>query len=166
MADINTEVTAEVLQHATAEEEVRICLFSISGDTYAVTVDLLAEIIIPQKVFPVPTTPSHVIGIINLRGNIVPIVDIRPALSLPSSTVLNQVAIIRHEQMTIGIVVDAVADVISVPLSSVLPLPAEIAVQESDTKSRSRYLKAIVQRPNGVAALLNIDRLLETIRLS
>ena len=166
MADINTEVTAEVVQHATAEEEVRICLFSISGDTYAVTVDLLAEIIIPQKVFPVPTTPSHVIGIINLRGNIVPIVDIRPALSLPSNTSLNQVAIIRHEQMTIGIVVDAVADVISVPVSSVLPLPADIAVQASDAKSRSRYLKAIVQRQNGVAALLNIDRLLEAIRLS
>ena len=166
MADINTEVTAEVVQHATAEEEVRICLFSISGDTYAVTVDLLAEIIIPQKVFPVPTTPSHVIGIINLRGNIVPIVDIRPVLSLPSTAGLNQVAIIRHEQMTIGIVVDSVADVISVPVSSILPLPAETAVQESDTKGRSRYLKAIVQRQNGVAALLNIDRLLEAIRLS
>jgi purine-binding chemotaxis protein CheW len=166
LADINTEVTAEVVQHATAEEEVRICLFSISGDTYAVTVDLLAEIIIPQKVFPVPTTPSHVIGIINLRGNIVPIVDIRPALSLPSATSLNQVAIIRHEQMTIGIVVDSVADVISVPASSVLPLPAEMAVQESDTKGRSRYLKAIVQWQNGVAALLNVDRLLEAIRLS
>lgn len=166
MADINTEVIAEVVQHATAEEEVRICLFSISGDTYAVTVDLLAEIIIPQKVFPVPTTPSHVIGIINLRGNIVPIVDIRPALSLPSTAGLNQVAIIRHEQMTIGIVVDSVADVISVPVSSILPLPAETAVQESDTKGRSRYLKAIVQRQNGVAALLNIDRLLEAIRLS
>ena len=149
-----------------AEEEVRICLFSISGDTYAVTVDLLAEIIIPQKVFPVPTTPSHVIGIINLRGNIVPIVDIRPVLSLPSTAGLNQVAIIRHEQLTIGIVVDSVADVISVPVSSILPLPAETAVQESDTKGRSRYLKAIVQRQNGVAALLNIDRLLEAIRLS
>jgi purine-binding chemotaxis protein CheW len=166
LADINTEVTAEVVQHATAEEEVRICLFSISGDTYAVTVDLLAEIIIPQKVFPVPTTPSHVIGIINLRGNIVPIVDIRPVLSLPSTAGLNQVAIIRHEQLTIGIVVDSVADVISVPVSSILPLPAETAVQESDTKGRSRYLKAIVQRQNGVAALLNIDRLLEAIRLS
>ena len=166
MADINTEVTAEVVQHATAEEEVRICLFSISGDTYAVTVDLLAEIIIPQKIFPVPTTPSHVVGIINLRGNIVPIVDIRPALSLPSTTVLNQVAIIRHEQMTIGIIVDSVADVISVPASSVLPLPAEMAVQETDAKNRSRYLKAIVQRQNGVAALLNVDRLLEAIRLS
>ncbi len=166
MADIDTEITAEVVQHATAEEEVRICLFSISGDTYAVTVDLLAEIIIPQKVFPVPTTPSHVIGIINLRGNIVPIVDIRPALSLPSTAGINQVAILHHEQMTIGIVVDSVADVISVPVSSVLPLPAEMAVQESGAKNRSRYLKAIVQRQNGVAALLNIDLLLEAIRLS
>jgi purine-binding chemotaxis protein CheW len=165
LADIDTDVTAEVVQHATAEEEVRICLFSISGDTYAVTVDILAEIIIPQKIFSVPTTPSHVIGIINLRGNIVPIVDIRPALSLSVSAGANQIAIIRYNQMTLGILVDTVAEVISVPLSSVLPLPAEVAIQEAGAKNRSRYLKAIIQRQSGVAALLNIDRLLEAIRL-
>jgi purine-binding chemotaxis protein CheW len=164
LADIVADVTAEVGK--TAEEDVRICLFSISGDTYAVTVDILAEIIIPQKVFPVPTTPSHVIGIINLRGNIVPIVDIRPALSLPVTAGVNQIAIIRYNQMTIGILVDTVAEVIAVPLSSVLPLPAEVAVQEAGAKSRSRYLKAIIQRQNGVAALLNIDRLLEAVRLA
>ena len=166
MADIDTDVTAQVVQHATAEEEVRICLFSISGDTYAVTVDILAEIIIPQKIFSVPTTPSHVIGVINLRGNIVPIVDIRPALSLPVSAGANQIAIIRYNQMTLGILVDTVAEVISVPLSSVMPLPADVAFQESGAKNRSRYLKAIIQRQSGVAALLNIDRLLEAIRLS
>jgi purine-binding chemotaxis protein CheW len=166
LADIDTDVTAEVVQHATAEEEVRICLFSISGDAYAVTVDILAEIIIPQKIFSVPTTPSHVIGIINLRGNIVPIVDIRPALSLPISAGAKQIAIIRYNQMTLGILVDTVAEVISVPLSSVLPLPAEVAIQEAGAKNRSRYLKAIIQRQSGVAALLNIDRLFEAIRLS
>lgn len=166
MADFVTDVTADVVQHATAEEEVRICLFSISGDTYAVTVDILAEIIIPQKIFSVPTTPSHVIGIINLRGNIVPIVDIRPALSLPVVAGANQIAIIRYNQMTLGILVDTVAEVISVPLSSVLPMPAEVSVQAADAKNRSRYLKAIIQRPSGVAALLNIDRLLEAVRLT
>ena len=165
MADIDTNVAAEV-QQAIAEEEVRICLFSISGDSYAVTVDILAEIIIPQKIFPVPTTPSHVIGIINLRGNIVPIVDIRPALNLSVSSGANQVAIIRYNQMILGIVVDAVAEVVSVPLSSVLPLPAEVSMQDVSAKSRSRYLKAIIQRQNGVAALLNIDRLLEAISLT
>jgi purine-binding chemotaxis protein CheW len=166
LADIGTDVTAEVVQNAIAEEEVRICLFSISGDTYAVTVDILAEIIIPQKIFSVPTTPSHVIGVINLRGNIVPIVDIRPALSLPVSAGASQIAIIQYSQMTLGILVDTVAEVISVPLSSILPLPADVAYQDPGAKSRSRYLKAIVQRESGVAALLNIDLLLEAIRLS
>ena len=70
MADNETDVTVEVTPAAGAEEQVRICLFSISGDYYAVTVDILAEIIIPQKIFPIPTTPSHVIGVITLRGYI------------------------------------------------------------------------------------------------
>jgi len=166
LADIDTDVTAEVVPQPIAEEEVRICLFSISGDTYAVTVDILVEIIIPQKIFSVPTTPSHVVGVINLRGNIVPIVDIRPALSLPVSTGASQIAVIRYDQMTLGILVDTVAEVISVPLSSVTPLPAEVAVQDEGAKNRSRYLKAVIQRQNGVAALLNIDRLLEAIRLT
>ena len=166
MADFDTDVTADVVQHATAEEEVRICLFGISGDTYAVTVDILVEIIIPQKIFPVPTTPSHVVGVISLRGNIVPIVDIRPALSLPSAAGVTQVAIMRIGSTTIGIVVDAVSEVVAVPLSNILPLPSELSVQDAASKSRSRYLKAIIQRQNGVAALLNIDRLLEAISLS
>ena len=165
MADIGTDVTADVLQQSTAEEEVRICLFGIGGDTYAVTVDVLVEIIIPQKIFPVPTTPSFVTGVISLRGNIVPIVDIRPALAIPPASGIGQVAILRHRQMTIGIVVDAVSEVVSVPLSSVLPLPAEAGVQEAGTKNRSRYLLAIVQRSSGVAALLNVERLLEAITL-
>lgn len=166
MADIGTDVTAEVAPQAPAEEEVRICLFSIGGDLYAVTVDILAEIIIPQKIFPVPTTPSFVLGVISLRGNIVPIVDIRPALSLPPSSGAGQVAIIRYSQVAIGIFVDAVSEVVSVPVSGIHPLPAEAGVQDAASRNRNRYLQAIVQRPTGVAALLNIDRLLEAISLA
>ena len=85
---------------------------------------------------------------------------------MPVAAGANQIAIIRYNQMTLGILVDTVAEVISVPLSSVLPLPAEVSVQEAGAKNRSRYLKALIQRPSGVAALLNIDRLLEAIRLT
>ncbi len=166
MAEHDTDVTAADLQQGAPEEEVRICLFSMGGDFYAVTVDVLAEIIIPQKIFPVPTTPSHVIGVINLRGNIVPIVDIRPALSLAPQAGVNQIAIIRHQQTIIGIVVDAVSEVVAVPVSSILPLPAEVAAQDAGAKNRSRYLQALVQRPSGVAAMLHVERLLEAIKLS
>jgi purine-binding chemotaxis protein CheW len=107
-----------------------------------------------------------VLGVISLRGNIVPIVDIRPALSLPPAQGIGQVAIVRYNQTTIGIVVDSVSEVIGVPVSSVLPLPAEATVQDPGARSRNRFLQAIVQRSSGVAALLNIDRLLESIALS
>ena len=163
---MDTDAAAEVAQHATAEEEVRVCLFGISGDLYAVTVDILAEVIIPQKIYPVPTTPSHVIGVISLRGNIVPLVDIRPALSLPHTAGAGQAAIMRIGPMTIGVVVDAVMEVVAVPRSNILPLPSDLSVQDAASKNRARYLKALVQRPDGVAALLNIERILDAISLS
>jgi chemotaxis signal transduction protein len=165
LAELDTDVAADVVHHAVPEEEVRICLFSISGDYYAVTVDMLAEIIIPQKIFPVPTTPSHVIGVINLRGNIVPIVDIRPALSLTPLAEIQQIAIIHTNEFTLGVVVDVVSEVVAVPASNILPLPAEVVTQDAGAKNRNRYLQAIVQRQNGVAAMLNIERLLEAIQL-
>jgi purine-binding chemotaxis protein CheW len=164
LAAIDNDVTADVAEGLT-EEELRICLFSIGEDTYAIPVDVLTEIIISQKIFPVPTTPSHVLGVINLRGNIVPIVDIRPALSLPLRSAPGQIAIAKHGAMMLGIVVDNVSAVLSVPASSVQMLPADAGSQQPAGKNRTRFFKGIIQREAGVAALLNIERIIEEIRL-
>ncbi len=164
MAEIHSDVAADVID-VMPEEEIRICLFSIGEDSYAIPVDALTEIIIPQKIFPVPTTPNHVLGVINLRGSIVPIVDIRPVFSLPQQTVPGQIAIIKHAHITLGIGVDAVSEVVSVPMSSLLALPAEHAVQQAKT-GRSRFLKAIIQREAGVSALLDIEKIFDAIKLA
>ncbi|HEY6009871.1 MAG TPA: chemotaxis protein CheW [Nitrospirota bacterium] len=162
MAELDNDVTAEVTD-VLPEEELRVCLFSIGEDSYAIPVDLLTEIIISQKIFPVPTTPSHVLGVINLRGSIVPIVDIRPALSLPPLSSPGQIAIVKHGTVTLGIVVDNVSEVVGVPESSVHAIPADLGGQAG--KNRSRFMKGIVQRGQDVAALLNIERLVEEIKL-
>jgi purine-binding chemotaxis protein CheW len=135
----------------------------MGGDLYAIPVDLLTEIIITQKIFPVPTTPPHVLGVINLRGNIVPIVDIREALSLPRQAVPGQIAIIRFDTLTLGIVVDNVSEVVGVPVSSVLAIPADASNQTG--KSRSRFLKSLIQRGDGVVALLDVQKIVEEIKL-
>jgi purine-binding chemotaxis protein CheW len=165
LADNRTDVTADVLDE-TAEEEVRVCLFSIGEDTYAIPVEALTEIIIPQKVFPVPTTPSHVLGVINLRGNIIPIVDIRPILALSQRNAGGQIAILKHHQVPLGIIVDAVVEVASIPKSRFLDIPAEHAMQTSAGKSRYRFLKSIIQREGGVAALLDIGKVFDEIKLA
>jgi purine-binding chemotaxis protein CheW len=163
LAELNNEGSVDVIE-SQPEEEIRVCLFSIGEDAYAIPVELLAEIIIPQKVFPVPTTPSHVLGVINLRGNIVPIVDMRPALSLPQSAAAGQIAIIKYGALTIGIVVDNVSEVVGVPKTSVQAIPTDSGSQANS--SRSRFITGIIQRETSVAALLNIERILDEIKLS
>ncbi len=162
MAEIDKDVTADVID-VIPEEELRVCLFSMGEDLFAIPVDMLTEIIISQKIFPVPTTPSHVLGVINLRGNIVPIVDIRSTLSLPLQSTPVQIAVIKHGAVILGIVVDSVSEVASVPLSRVLAIPADTGGQAG--KNRSRFLKGIIQREGGVAALVDIERILGEIKL-
>ena len=165
MAENRSDVTADVIE-GTTEEEIRVCLFSIGEDAYAIPVEVLTEIIIPQKLFPVPTTPGHVLGVINLRGNIIPIVDIRPILSLSQkNNVAGQIAILKHHQVPLGIVVDVVVEVASIPKSRFLELPAELAAQQPG-KSRNRFLQSIIQREGGAAALLDIEKVLDEIKLA
>lgn len=163
MAAHDNDVDAGV-SAAQPVEEVRICLFTIGMDTYAIPVDVLTEIIIPQKIFPVPTTPSHVLGVINLRGTIVPIVDIRPALSLPQQSTPGQIAIVKYGTLMLGIVVDNVSAVLGIPETSIQALPAETGTQQPG-RSRSRFLQGIIQQEAGVAALLHIERIIDEIAL-
>jgi chemotaxis signal transduction protein len=162
LAELDNDVTADVID-VMPEEELRVCLFRMGEDLFAVPVDALTEIIISQKIFPVPTTPPHVLGVINLRGNIVPIVDIRSALSLPRQSTPSQIAVIKEGAMVIGIVVDTVSEVAAVPLHQVLAIPADAGDQAGTI--RSRFLKSIIQREGGVAALLDVKRILEEIEL-
>ena len=163
MAELDNDVAADATE-VLPEEEIRLCLFTIGEDNYAIPVDLLTEIIISQKIFPVPTTPTHVLGVINLRGSIVPIVDIRPALGLPPLSTPGQIAILKQDTLTLGIVVDNVSEVVGVPESSVQEIPTDYGARPG--KNRSRFVKGIVQRGADVSALLHIERLFEELKLT
>jgi len=163
LAELDNDVTADVVDMI-PEEELRICLFSIGENLYAIPVEMLTEIIVLQKIFPVPTTPPHVLGVINLRGNIVPIVDIRPALELPVQGTPGQIAIIKRGSLNIGIIVDNVYEVVAVSESSILDLPSDTGTQAG--KDSNRFLKGAIQRESGVAALLDIVQIFEEIKLT
>ena len=163
MAELDNDVTTGVIE-VLPEEELRVCLFTMDGDNYAIPVEQLTEIINSRKIFSVPTAPSHVLGVINLRGNIVPIVDIRPALSLPPQSVPGQIAIVKHGTITFGIVVDNVTEVVGVPESSILEFSTYQEAQQAGRNS-NLFLSGIIQRETCKAALLNIERVFEEIKL-
>jgi purine-binding chemotaxis protein CheW len=163
LAEPGNDVTADVIDIA-PEEELRVCLFTISGELFAIPVIMLTEILIPQKIFPVPTTPSFVLGVINLRGTIVPLIDVRPTLSLPPMAATGQIAVIKHDTMLLGIAVDNVSTVISVPESSVQPVPA--GADQGSAGSRNRFIKGVIHQDFGRAALLDLEQVLDQVKLS
>jgi purine-binding chemotaxis protein CheW len=164
LADLDNDVTTEVTE-VLPEEMRSICLFTSGKGTYAIPVEPLTEIILSQKIFPVPSTPSHVLGVINLRGNIVPIVDIRPALSLPQMSEPGQIIIVKHGTVSLGIMVDNVSEVVGVPESSVQAIPPDNGKQQTGG-NLSSFLMGTIQHETGVAALLNLERVLDKIKLS
>jgi purine-binding chemotaxis protein CheW len=164
LADRDNDVTTEVTE-VLPEEKRSVCFFTIGKGTYAIPVEFLTEIILSQKIFPVPSTPSHVLGVINLRGNIVPIVDIRPALSLPQTSAPGQIVIVKHGTTTLGIVVDNVYEVVGVPESSVQAIPPDNEKQQAGRNLNS-FLTGTIQQETGEAALLNLERVFDEIKLS
>lgn len=167
MAEIEQDVTTEENEEVAPEEEIRICLFALGGDTYALPVEMVTEIIIPQKISPVPTAPAFVLGVINLRGSIVPIIDVRQPLLLPRQSRPPQIIIIQHGHYVFGILVDLVSEIVSVPESRFLAVPPDSGVNKTAAE-RNRFFKAIVHRDEAgdAAALLDIDELFEAVKLA
>ena len=101
--------------------------FILDNEEYAIEILRVQGIQGWDRVTPIPNTPEYILGVINLRGSIVPILELRRRFELPSidfgpTTVVIIVKILDNEnERTLGIVVDAVSEVYSLPLDEVRP---------------------------------------------
>lgn len=135
--------------------------FLLSGEEYGVDILRVQEIKGWTHATPIPNTPPFVKGVINMRGTIVPIVDLRERFNMDAATygpttVVIVLKVLDEEQSerTMGIVVDAVSDVYDVGASDIRPTPefgGEIDVQ---------FLKGLATIEEKMVILLDIDRLL------
>ena len=105
-------------------EEEKFLIFRSSGILYAMSTDFVNEILNNIAITHVPMVPEYIAGVINLRGQIVPIVDFRSLLGrIPEE---NGCAIILNiETITIGILVDSVDQMVDIARSAILPVPSQ-----------------------------------------
>jgi len=103
----------------------QLCTFRVGGEDYAIDIMRVREIIPPLPVTPVPRAPSFVEGVIRLRGDVLPVVDVRRRLGLPVTppTRRTKVLIVNVARRQIGLVVDEVTEVVRVPRSEIRPAP-------------------------------------------
>ncbi len=119
--------------------EEKLVLFELGGEVYGVDVTQVQSIIPMQPIITVPGAPSFVEGVVNLRGAVVPVVDLRHRfdLSLPSNGRKSVIVIAELNELQIGLVVDKVTEVTQIPESAIEPPSALL------TSVDTAYLRGI-----------------------
>jgi purine-binding chemotaxis protein CheW len=143
-------------QAATVAQEEQLVVFELSGESYGVDIGAVNTIIRMQPITHVPRAPEFVEGVINLRGNIIPVIDLRKRFGLNSQeeTKASRIVVVETCIGLMGIVVDAVTETLSIPSESIAP-PSSLV-----TTAESHYLRGVAKLAERLIILLEIDKLL------
>jgi purine-binding chemotaxis protein CheW len=98
--------------------------FFLAKEEYGIEILKVQEIIGYMAITPVPRTPEHLRGVINFRGKIIPVVDLRLKLGLPAAEGQNCIIVVRARGLEIGITVDQVSEVANIADKDIEPVPA------------------------------------------
>jgi purine-binding chemotaxis protein CheW len=132
--------------------------FIIGEETYGIDILFVTEIIGMQTVTVLPELPEYLKGVINLRGKIIPVMDMRLRFKKTPCEYNERtcIIIVNSGEINLGLIVDAVAEVI------VIPEPNRVAPPAFRVEAANRYIKAIGKVDDQVKLLLDCDRLLNT----
>ena len=130
--------------------------FKLEGETYGINVMQVQEVLRHTEIAPVPGAPDYVLGIINLRGNVVTVVDTRKRFGLPPTELTDQtrIVIIESEKQVIGIMVDSVAEVVYLHASEIETAP-NVGNEET-----SKFLQGVCNRDGELLILIDLNKLL------
>lgn len=130
--------------------------FQLDQETYGINVMQVQEVLRHSEIAPVPGAPDYVLGIINLRGNVVTVIDTRTRFGLPATEVSEstRVVIIEADQQVIGILVDSVAEVVYLRSSDIDSAP-NIGTEES-----ARFIQGVSNREGELLILVDLNKLL------
>jgi purine-binding chemotaxis protein CheW len=140
----------------TATAEKQMVLFELGSEIYGLDIATVHEIIRMQPITKVPKAPFYVEGVINLRGKVIPVIDMgkRFGLEKVENNKNNRIVVVNIQDTILGIIVDAVTEVIRIPIDSIEPVSDIITAANSD------YLMGIAKLADKMVILLELDKLL------
>jgi purine-binding chemotaxis protein CheW len=147
VADDKQKIQNEVLQCVT---------FELNGEVYALDVMRVQEVLRVGEISPVPGAPDYVLGIINLRGKVVTVIDarLRLGMSYSENTDLSRIIVLEAAGQDVGILVDGVAEVVQIPRGDIDPSPS-VGNEEA-----ARYIEGVASRDKELVIVVDVDKLL------
>jgi len=136
------------------EDERQLVCFRIADEEFGIEIMQVREIIRLDAITAVPGTPSYVSGIVNLRGNVLPVIDLRRRFGRESGRLSeqNRILVVDMDDQTTGLIVDAVSEVLRIPEKNIEPAPQILGASAS-----SRYIIGIGKLDGGNRTIILID---------
>ncbi len=143
-------------KEASVQAEEQLVVFGLTQELYGVDIGRVQEIIRMQTITEVPRAPEFVEGVINLRGGIIPVIDLRKrfGMSHDDHDKETRIVVVEMGGQRVGLVVDRVSEVLRVPTANIEPPSALVTTVES------AYLRAIAKLEDRLIILLDLDRVL------
>jgi purine-binding chemotaxis protein CheW len=140
------------------KNETKVVIFRLADEEFGAPIHQVHEILRLIEITRVPRAPRFIEGVINLRGKVIPVLDLRRRFDLPINAKVEQHRImeVEVESQIIGVIVDAVTEVISLPVDDIEPPPPMIA------DIAGEYLTGVGKLPGRIIILLNFDKILTT----
>ncbi|MFA1820654.1 chemotaxis protein CheW [Virgibacillus oceani] len=136
--------------------EKKVIVFQLESEEYAISVQQVGSIERIQPITRVPQTEAFVKGVINLRGVITPVIDIRIRFGLEEKeyTESSRIIIVYLNEMEVGLIVDSANDVVDIPENTIEPAPGMIGAVETD------YIEGVAILADRLLILLDLQKVL------
>ena len=150
-------MATDVTKNKSSEDPIlQWVTFRLDGETYGINVMQVQEVLRYSEIAPVPGAPSYVLGIINLRGNVVTVIDTRHRFNLSSGEITDntRIVIIETDKHVIGILVDSVAEVVYLRQSEIETAP-NVGNDES-----AKFIQGVCNKNNELLILVELDKMM------
>jgi purine-binding chemotaxis protein CheW len=156
--ETSSAMEEELLGEEPVAATIELLCFKVAHEEYAIDIMRIKEIIKPREVTEVPRVPAFVRGILSLRGNIIPVFDMRARLGMPEGTPSEQerIVVVNRQGGFCGILVDQVVQVVRIPEAGIEPPPVVLEGIDRD------FVQGIGQLPGGrMVILLDMEQVLD-----
>ena len=140
-----------------ANSTLQLVSFQLANELYGIEITKVREIILIPEITRIPQTPSYVNGVINLRSTVIPVIDLRKLFGLPEAAATDEsrIMVLLACGKTIGVVVDAVREVLRIKHDQIAPPPSTVGGLGRE------YLTGLVRLDHELLILLDIDKTLK-----
>ncbi len=152
------DATATQSKNTAIAIEHQIVVFDLAGETYGADINAVREIVRMQAITRIPQAPPSIEGVINLRGKVHPVMDLRKRFELAASeeTKDSRIVVVDIGEQDVGLIVDAVAEVNRIPADAIEP-PSPVV-----TTSKTDYIWGIAKFADQMIILLDLNKVLSS----